>query len=405
MKNSIKKFLSTLGLWRISVLTFDFLSYHKSQIQFLYSIQSWEEFEFGFFFNSYATGGAEKVQLEIVRSISDHQITVLITNFCINEHYKSDFETCSNLRNIYFAVRKRDFYYPLILKNLANRINKMNQPKLMGCDCQLFYDLVPYLNPNVIIIDLFHTLVHEFEKGPEHWSLALVERINKRILISYKLKKDFEIFYSTNGVKPKLLNRLVTIHNFVNPPIELKSTPSGFSKPIALFVCRNHFVKRIQLAGKIANRLSPYMQFVFIGENLEEEVLPNDRTNIHFTGNIADPFAIARWFKSADFLMMTSSREGLPMVLLEGMSYGAIPVSTNVGAISEIIPSSEYGILVPNYSDEKELIIEFETSFINLIKDTERISIMKENVKKFVLEKFNKVSFQKSYRKELLNNV
>lgn len=404
MKNAIKKFLSHFGLWRISVRAFDFLSYHKSQISFLFSIKKLEDFELGFFFNSYATGGAEKVQLEIVRSVSDKNTSVFITNFCINEHYKSDFETCSIIHNIYLAVRKRDFYYPFILKNLAKRVNRMKQVRLIGCDCQFFYDLLPYLGPQVIVMDLFHTLVHSFEKGPEHWSLTMAERIQKRIVISYKLQKDFEVFYLKNGVKPTLLERIITIHNFVDSPLELQLSNLESNKPIALFVCRNHFVKRIHLAGKIAHRLRMHLKFVFIGENIETEVNPEDRSDILFTGNISNYIELAQWYQKADFLIMTSSREGLPMVLLEGMSYGTIPVSTNVGAISEIISSSELGILIPNSEDENEIIDEFVKHLEKLLANPQKTREMKQNVKKFVTQNYSKETFKQAYRKALLQH-
>lgn len=402
MKNAIKKCLSLLGLWRMSVWVFDFFAYQKSQFSFLLGLRKMEEFEFGFFFNSYATGGAEKVQLEIVRSVSDKKTAVFFTNLCINEHYKSDFEACSIVHTIYLAIRKRDFYYSFILKNLAKRMNAMKHPKIVGCDCQFFYDLLPYLEPHVTVIDLFHTLVHSFEKGPEHWSLNRVERIQKRIVISYKLRKDFEMFYLKNGVKLSLLDRISTIHNFVDLPLSLAPIQNFSNKPIALFICRNHFVKRIHLAGKIAHRLREYLQFVFIGENLEREVEPEYRSDILFLGNISNAAELAKWYQQADFLMMTSSREGLPMVLLEGMSYGTIPLTTDVGAISEIIPTSELGVLISNSADENEIIENFVGSFKNLLEQPEKISDMKQNVNKFVIQNFSKESFIQAYRKALI---
>jgi glycosyltransferase involved in cell wall biosynthesis len=405
MKNVIKKCLSALGLWKITVWGYDFFSYHSFQFKFLVGIQKLEEFELGFFFNSYATGGAEKVQLEIVRSFSDHNATVFITNLCLNEHYKPDFEACSNLINIYKAVRKRDRYYPLILNLLARRINQMSHPRLLGCDCQLYYDLLPFLQPHVVVMDLFHTLVHSFEKGPEHWSLPIIDRIQKRIVISHKLQKDFEQFYSSHSVNLKLLERIQTIHNFVDSPLALNPLKPNIGKPIVLFVCRNHFVKRISLAGRIAYNLKLRLQFVFIGENIELEVSPDHRSDILFTGNISNAHEMANWYQKADFLMMTSSREGLPMVLLEGMSYGTIPIATKVGAISEIVPTPDLGILITNFDNEDEIVEEFVKGFLRLLEDPEKKGKIKQNVKKFVIQEFNKETFKQSYRQVLLSNV
>ena len=203
-------------------------------------------------------------------------------------------------------------------------------------------------------------------------------------------------------MKISLLDRISTIHNFVDLPLSLAPIQNLSNKPIVLFVCRNHFVKRIHLGGKIAHRLREHLQFVFIGENLEREVEPEYRSDILFLGNISNSAELAKWYQQADFLMMTSSREGLPMVLLEGMSYGTIPLTTDVGAISEIIPTSELGVLISNSADENEIIENFVSSFRNLLEQPEKISDMKQNVNKFVTQNFSKESFIQAYRKALI---
>jgi glycosyltransferase involved in cell wall biosynthesis len=55
---------------------------------------------------------------------------------------------------------------------------------------------------------------------------------------------------------------------------------------------------------------------------------------------------IADHFAWADVLLMASFTEGVPLVILEAMVFGVVPVTTDVGAIAEIVRHEENGLLV-----------------------------------------------------------
>ena len=50
---------------------------------------------------------------------------------------------------------------------------------------------------------------------------------------------------------------------------------------------------------------------------------------------------------AADVLALTSTYEGFPNVLLEGMAAGAVPVATSVGGCRELVTNGETGLLAP----------------------------------------------------------
>lgn len=50
----------------------------------------------------------------------------------------------------------------------------------------------------------------------------------------------------------------------------------------------------------------------------------------------------------ADLFMLPSNYEGLPMVILEAMSFGKPVVASNVGGISEIVENDKNGYTVEN---------------------------------------------------------
>lgn len=59
------------------------------------------------------------------------------------------------------------------------------------------------------------------------------------------------------------------------------------------------------------------------------------------------PDTLAELMSAADVLCLASSREGWPNVVHEAMSCGTPVVATDVGAIPEMIPSDDYGLVVP----------------------------------------------------------
>jgi teichuronic acid biosynthesis glycosyltransferase TuaC len=72
---------------------------------------------------------------------------------------------------------------------------------------------------------------------------------------------------------------------------------------------------------------------------------------VRFAGSVANT-ELARWYGAADLLLLASSREGWPNVLLEAMACGTPVVATAVGGIPEIVRDGRVGSLVTERSAE-----------------------------------------------------
>ncbi|MBA2860464.1 glycosyltransferase [Methanococcus maripaludis] len=100
------------------------------------------------------------------------------------------------------------------------------------------------------------------------------------------------------------------------------------------------------------------------------------------------------WMNAADLFVLPSLNEGNPTVLVEALSTGLPFIGTNVGGISEIINSDEYGLLCDPKNPEKLA----ENILIGLEKDWDTEKILEyseeftwENISKKILNVYTKV--------------
>jgi glycosyltransferase involved in cell wall biosynthesis len=68
---------------------------------------------------------------------------------------------------------------------------------------------------------------------------------------------------------------------------------------------------------------------------------PIELQNATFHGLVSDREVLKNLYKSAEFIILPSHSEGMPMVLLEAAMQGCIPICTDVGAISSYFEKDE----------------------------------------------------------------
>jgi glycosyltransferase involved in cell wall biosynthesis len=155
------------------------------------------------------------------------------------------------------------------------------------------------------------------------------------------------------GAKRVVVIPLTFDENVFRPGIdvtELKERYGIRDEKILMFVGRLHPVKRLDLLLRAVQQLDKKYKLFMIGTGVLENELKKTAESLGvadkvlFTG--AMPYSeVPKFMNMADLMVMTSSIEGQPRVLIEAMSCGTPAVGTNVFGIRDTIEDGVTGYL------------------------------------------------------------
>ena len=321
----------------------------------------------------YHTGGAERVHADIISCLQAYRPRVFICCKSNNKAFKKAFSRGSRLLDISF-FSESPVWSPVVIGCLTEIINRAGNAVVFGCNSFLFYHCLPYFAEHIKKIDI----IHSFTGILEMYSLPLVPLLDNRVVISRKMLDGFSQLYAANGVSPAYVNRIKIIENKVPVPGDYQE--KSFEKMRVLYVGRGTKEKRVHLVGKIAARfaaINPDVVFSLIGD-VEQSVSPEDRQHCVFEGEIFDDASLNNFYSAAHIILITSEFEGFPLVLMEAMACGVVPITTHVGAIDEHVHNGASGFLIDE-QDENPLVDAFVETIHHLLGDREEFHRMSRN--------------------------
>ena len=330
---------------------------------------------------SLASGGAERFVVDLSNELAknkENEVYLLVIrdlNIPKNSHYLPELSKevkCLNIGTTKGLCRKSIIGVCKAIKDI--------KPDIVHAHCDLTLLYLPsllYKKPQYI-----HTLHTVAENNIVHKKLKRLQRFlyNKYvqgITISNTCQKSFTDFYNLDNSSICIVNgraKMLPTSMFENVKAEINGYKNGRNIPVFIHVGRFYpekNQKRMFDAIEILHKNGKEFLLIVLGINYKNSpYMELNKTNyIKILGaknNVTDYLACA------DYFLLSSDWEGLPLAMLEAMSMGCIPISTPAGGVVDVIKDGVNGLLCPTFdTDDYYRTIEkvFEKDF-SISKET-----------------------------------
>lgn len=282
---------------------------------------------------------------------------VEVVQFNIKEIDKGiDFIKKNKIEVIHSHGLKPDFFNLIIKKKLKNN---------------LFYCSTLHNFPYEDYVPLFGKF-----KG---YLLAVIHMFISKELYSIACSKNIQLKYERLGLEIDL------VENGIEFPSKIEI---NLSKNKKNFLYVGEIIKRKNLFFliKIFEKLPDY-NLIIVGNGSEYNFLKNKSNlsnNIHFVGRKKDP---SFFYKKTDFYISASLSEGLPMSILEALSYGKPLLLSDILAHKYIVDEGQNG----------ELFELTENNLIQKINEIVKMNFNYENIYKNAKKKYSSHVMTKKY--------
>jgi L-malate glycosyltransferase len=353
---------------------------------------------FFLFFPSADIGGAPQVNADLTRCIQDGHPLIVFSKKPKNNKFKELFELPGvELLDLHRYIDKKIFHFVNFFFRgvLASWINRAEHPVVFGGESLYFYKLLPHIRKDIPCIELCHL---------DTWfpyTIGFIDRINCRIFSTLKLKEAAVELYNKNKISSELYKRLYFIENAIDIPQyrEVKN-----EKLEVVFIGRGSPQKRVHLVAAIAQKMhenNAPVHFSFVGD-VENSIRTEDFPYCQFYGNVREENKLESIYQQSDLLLLTSSYEGLPVVVMKMMAYGKVVLSTAINAIPDYIIHMENGLLIRG-KEENDIVAEAARYLQLLIDDPDLKIRLGKKSREIAIQKFNREAFCREYRKFFLN--
>ncbi|PWT71927.1 MAG: hypothetical protein C5B59_16865 [Bacteroidetes bacterium] len=345
------------------------------------------------FFPSADIGGAPQVNIDITNCMRDAKPVIIFSKKPLNNQFRAFFEMEGvRIIDLHRYIDNKLFHFVNFFFRgvLATWINRSENPTVFGGESLFFYKVIPHIRKDILCVELCHLGTWM------HYTIGLIDRIDKRVFSTLKLKEDVIKQYDENHIDSSLYKRLYFVDNATEIPAFVQINNRNTE---VVFIGRGSPQKRVHLIADIArkmNQANDPVHFSFVGD-VDRVIRLEDYPFCTFYGNVNDGALMKKIYQQSDVLILTSAFEGLPMVIMTMMAYGKTVLSTAVNGIPDYIHHMENGLLI-TATDEPNVVEEGVQLLRYFIQHPELKLKFAAYNRKFAEEKFSMQAFCKSYR-------
>lgn len=355
-----------------------------------------EEFDVFLFFPFYHIGGAEKVHYEVAKVAGKKKAVVFFTKKSHNSLFLNQFQQSGCVIKDVSKWTDNKFLYfnNLVFRGILSAyINKQKRKTVVfNGQCNFGYKISPWIKTAVQQYELIHSF-NTFS----YIRIPFLPFITKTVMISKVRIEQHISFYEKKGIPQQFASRIIYIPN----AIELSDTtaPKNTNAFTVLFVGRNSPEKRLHLFLQTAEqmyKLDKAVQFEVLGD-VSESINAAPYPFIKFYGNQNDAAIINSIYAKANALLLISSTEGFPMVIIEAMNNGCAILATPVGDIPLHVKTNENGFLFTTVTDEATIVTEAVDYILQLKNNTELFNSISKNNSNYAAANFGIKQFNEAY--------
>lgn len=363
-------------------------------------------YEVFFFFPFYHTGGAEKVHSLIANALKDKKALIIFTRHSQDSAFKKDFEAAGHdIMDISSHTDHKERYWNnLIYRGVfAAYINTQQQPTLVFNGQSNFgYKLSRWIRPSIPQIELIHSF-----SSFSYIRMPFLPFYRETVMISKRRIDDHLELYRRWGVPITYDARIRYIVNGIALPEPRPAVKNGIPDSM-LFVGRGTVEKRPLVAARLATKMMDAginISMGFVGD-VSQAVSATSFPQCTMYGNISDPAALDNLYREkADFLLVTSSEEGFPLVIMEAMARGAVIIATPVGDIPVHVKQGENGLVFSSIHDEESMFSEALTFIQFLQANPQQFSRISARNIAYAYDNFGLPTFVAQYNTLIENHL
>lgn len=357
------------------------------------------EYKVFYFFPFFHTGGAEKVHALIVQTTATKDCIVFFTRKSHNQTFLSQFQTAGcTIKDISrYTDNKWIYFVNVVFRGIISAyINRQkSRPVVFNGQCNFGYKLSAWIRHDIKQIELIHSL-----NSFSYIRIPFLPFISKTVMISKnKIKEHLELYkrYSIPKVFGDKIHYIPNASDFETINVAEK----GFSRIRVLYSGRATPEKRAHLVAAIAakvHKAEDSIEFVMAGddfENFQKQVL----SFVQFKGNISNAVTLQDIYKHCNVLFITSSTEGFPLAIIEGMAYGCCIIATPVGDIPLHILPNVNGFLFSSVENEQVIVDEGVGFLLQLNQNKELLKTISANNIAYAQHNFGIRQFSEAYKK------